>query len=37
MDNTLLFIWGFIAFLLAVGPLAVAALLDLRDKNRQRN
>lgn len=36
MDDTLLFAWGFIAFLLAVGPLGVAALLDLRDKNRQR-
>jgi hypothetical protein len=33
MDETLLFIWGFIAFLLAVGPLAVAAILDRRNKN----
>lgn len=35
MDETLLFIWGFIAFLLAVGPLVVAAILDRRDKNKE--
>lgn len=35
MDETLLFIWGFIAFLLAVGPLAVAGILDRRDKNKE--
>lgn len=31
MNDILLFVWGFIAFLLAVGPLAVAAILDRRD------
>ena len=35
MDETLLFIWGFIAFLLAVGPLAIAAILDRRDKRKE--
>jgi len=32
MDNTLIFIFGFVAFLMAIGPLAVAAYLDARDK-----
>ena len=32
MSNTLIFIWGLLAFLLAVGPLMVAAYLDYRDK-----
>jgi hypothetical protein len=35
MDETLLFIWGLIAFVLAVGPLMVAAILDRRDKRRE--
>lgn len=35
MDETLLFIWGLIAFMLAVGPLAVAAILDRRDKGQE--
>jgi hypothetical protein len=35
MDETLLFIWGSVAFLLAVGPLAVAAILDKRDKRKK--
>ena len=32
MSDGILFIWGFIATLLAVGPLAVAAYLDWKDK-----
>jgi hypothetical protein len=28
MNDTLIFAWGLIAFLLAVGPLALAAILD---------
>ena len=32
MSDTLLFIFGLVAFLLAVGPLAVAAYLDSKDK-----
>lgn len=32
MSDAFLFIWGMLAFTLAVGPLAVAALLDLRKK-----
>jgi hypothetical protein len=32
MSDTILFIWGLIATLLAVGPLAVAAYLDWKDK-----
>ena len=32
MSNTFIFIWGLLAFLLAVGPLMVAAYLDYRDK-----
>jgi hypothetical protein len=35
MDNSFLFLWGFIATILAVGPLAVAALLDYREKSRK--
>lgn len=34
MSDTVLFIWGLIAFILAVGPLSVAAYLDLREKNK---
>lgn len=33
MDETLLFVWGLVAFLLAVGPLVAAAILDRRDKS----
>lgn len=32
MDETVLFLFGAVAFLLAVGPLAVAAYLDSKDK-----
>jgi hypothetical protein len=32
MDETILFIYGLVAFLLAVGPLVVAAYLDFREK-----
>ena len=35
MDNTFIFMWGLLATLLAVGPLAVAALLDYRAKSRK--
>jgi hypothetical protein len=34
MSDTLIFIWGLLAFLLAVGPLMVAAYLDYRDKDK---
>jgi hypothetical protein len=36
MNETFLFIWGVIATLFAVGPLAVAAILDWRAKKKQR-
>jgi hypothetical protein len=32
MDEAILFVFGLVAFLLAVGPLAIAAYLDLKDK-----
>jgi hypothetical protein len=32
MNDTWIFIWGLLAFLLAVGPLMVAAFLDNKDK-----
>jgi hypothetical protein len=35
MNETLLFIWGLIAFALAIGPLMVAAALDRRDKSKE--
>lgn len=35
MDETLLFIFGLVAFLLAVGPLAVAAYLDYRESREE--
>lgn len=35
MDENIIFVWGLIAFLLAVGPLAVAAILDRRDKGEE--
>jgi hypothetical protein len=35
MSDTGLFIWGMIAFLLAVGPLSVAAYLDLKEENKR--
>lgn len=34
MDNTWIFIWGFIATLFAIGPLTVAAILDYRARRR---
>ena len=33
MSETWIFLWGLLAFLLAVGPLMVAAFLDYREKN----
>jgi hypothetical protein len=33
MSDTLLFIFGFIAFSFAVGPLAFAAYLDYKEKD----
>jgi hypothetical protein len=35
MSDSIIFIWGIIAFLLAVGPLTVAAYLDTRDKDKR--
>lgn len=35
MNETTLFIWGLLATLLAIGPLAVAAYLDWRDKRQE--
>jgi len=32
MNEAILFIFGLVALLLAVGPLAIAAYLDLKDK-----
>lgn len=36
MSETALFAWGLIAFLLAVGPLVVAALLDYRERGHRQ-
>jgi hypothetical protein len=36
MSDLFTFVFGLIATILAVGPLAVAAILDLRDRNRKR-
>ena len=35
MDETLLFVFGLIAFFLAVGPLAAAAYLDFRESREE--
>jgi hypothetical protein len=32
MNETFLFAWGLLATILAVGPLAIAAILDWRSK-----
>jgi len=32
MNETYIFLWGLLAFLLAVGPLVVAAYLDNKEK-----
>ena len=34
MSDTWIFLWGLLAFLLAVGPLMVAAYLDAQDRDR---
>lgn len=34
MSNTWIFIWGTLAFLLAVGPLMVATYLDYQDNDK---
>ena len=34
MSDTILFVFGLLAFSLAVGPLAIAAYLDFRDKSK---
>lgn len=34
MNETWIFLWGILAFLLAVGPLTVAAFLDYREKRQ---
>ena len=36
MNETLLFVYGLVAFLLAVGPLAIAAYLDWKEKKQWR-
>jgi hypothetical protein len=36
MSDTLTFVFGLIATVLAVGPLAVAKYLDQRSKDRER-
>jgi hypothetical protein len=36
MNDTILFIWGVVATLFAVGPLVVAAYLDWRKGRRGR-
>jgi len=35
MNETLLFVFGFVAFLMAVGPLAVAAYLDYKQSREE--
>ena len=35
MNEALLFVFGLVAFLLAVGPLAVAAYLDYRESREE--
>lgn len=35
MNETWIFIWGILAFLLAVGPLMLAAYLDNREKGQE--
>jgi len=37
MSDSIIFIWGIIAFLFAVGPLGVAAYLDMRDKDKRKS
>ena len=36
MSETFLFAWGVLAFALAIGPLAAAALLDLRTRGHKK-
>jgi hypothetical protein len=35
MDENFILLWGTLAFILAVGPLTVAAFLDYRDKQQK--
>jgi hypothetical protein len=35
MSDLGIIIWGFLAFILAVGPLMVAAYLDNKDRQRE--
>ncbi len=35
MNETFLFVFGLVAFLLAVGPLAVAAYLDYKESREE--
>ena len=35
MSDLWIFIWGILAFILAVGPLMVAAYLDYQDKRQE--
>lgn len=34
MNDAVLFVFGLVAFSLAVGPLAIAAFLDYREKSK---
>lgn len=36
MSETTLFVWGVVAFTLAVGPLIVAAYLDFREQGHRK-
>lgn len=36
MSDAWIFIWGFVVFALAVGPLTLAAALDLRERGHKR-
>jgi len=35
MSDFWIFVWGILAFLLAVGPLMVAAYLDYQDRDQE--
>jgi hypothetical protein len=35
MNETWIFVWGLLAFFLAVGPLMVAAYLDNKDRGQK--
>jgi len=37
MNDSIIFIWGLVATILATGPLSVAAYLDWKDKESRRS